>query len=299
MPRLQPSYVCLDKSQGNLIEQIEKTKHKVRMLQENTLPTAGGEREGNSIADETQAIIYEGNIPVGGIILWHGSSGNIPSGWALCNGSNGTPDLRNRFVVGAGDTYSPGDTGGSSSIDWEHNHSSGSYATDNDSHSHNVEGTSASESSHTHGTGSLVTANESSHTHGIGSIAAANESSHTHGAGSYAADASSSATVDLQSTLYDTNVRNLNHTHNVSGESSAGSAHTHSMSGTSAAGSTHNHTVSGSTAAGSSHSHGAGSYSTDSDSHSHDVTGSSSTEGSSSESILPPYYALCWIMRVS
>lgn len=60
-------------------------------------------------------IWHSGNlspVPVGGIILWSGSVASIPSGWALCNGSNGTPDLRNRFVVGAGSTYSPGNTGG-------------------------------------------------------------------------------------------------------------------------------------------------------------------------------------------
>ena len=48
----------------------------------------------------------------GMIILWSGSVASIPSGWALCNGSNSTPDLRNNFVVGAGDTYAPDDTGG-------------------------------------------------------------------------------------------------------------------------------------------------------------------------------------------
>jgi len=52
-------------------------------------------------------------FPVGGIILWSGSVASIPSGWALCNGSNGTPDLRNRFVVGAGSTYAVNATGGS------------------------------------------------------------------------------------------------------------------------------------------------------------------------------------------
>jgi microcystin-dependent protein len=53
-----------------------------------------------------------GFIPSGGIIIWSGSSASIPSGWLLCNGSSGTPDLRNRFVVGAGSTYSVGGTGG-------------------------------------------------------------------------------------------------------------------------------------------------------------------------------------------
>ena len=49
----------------------------------------------------------------GMILLWSGSTGSIPSGFVLCNGSNSTPDLRDRFVVGAGNTYSVGATGGS------------------------------------------------------------------------------------------------------------------------------------------------------------------------------------------
>jgi microcystin-dependent protein len=52
-------------------------------------------------------------IPVGGILLWSGSIGSIPAGYVLCNGSNGTPDLRDRFVVGAGSTYAVNATGGS------------------------------------------------------------------------------------------------------------------------------------------------------------------------------------------
>ena len=48
----------------------------------------------------------------GMIILWSGNTGNIPSGWVLCDGSNSTPDLRNRFVIGAGSSYNPGNTGG-------------------------------------------------------------------------------------------------------------------------------------------------------------------------------------------
>ena len=40
-------------------------------------------------------------VPSGAIIMWSGSIASIPSGWALCNGANGTPDLRNRFVIGS------------------------------------------------------------------------------------------------------------------------------------------------------------------------------------------------------
>jgi len=49
----------------------------------------------------------------GFIKMWSGSV--VPNGWALCNGSNGTPDLRDRFIVGSGTTYSIGDTGGEAS----------------------------------------------------------------------------------------------------------------------------------------------------------------------------------------
>jgi microcystin-dependent protein len=41
-------------------------------------------------------------IPKGVIVMWNGSTQSIPSGWALCNGNNGTPDLRGRFIVAAG-----------------------------------------------------------------------------------------------------------------------------------------------------------------------------------------------------
>ena len=51
-------------------------------------------------------------VPSGGIIAWSGSIGSIPSGYVLCNGSNGTPDLRDKFIVGAGTSYSVGNTGG-------------------------------------------------------------------------------------------------------------------------------------------------------------------------------------------
>jgi hypothetical protein len=56
-----------------------------------------------------------GLIPPGGIIMWSGLEVNIPVGWYLCNGTNSTPDLRNRFVIGAGtgSSYTIGDTGGS------------------------------------------------------------------------------------------------------------------------------------------------------------------------------------------
>ena len=61
----------------------------------------------------TTAFVQGAGLPTGIIVLWSGSSAAIPAGWNLCNGSNGTPDLRNRFIVGAGSTYAVGATGGS------------------------------------------------------------------------------------------------------------------------------------------------------------------------------------------
>ncbi len=57
----------------------------------------------------------DGAIPKGVIVMWYGKVDQVPRGWALCDGTNGTPDLRARFIVGAGEggnlSYVPGDKG--------------------------------------------------------------------------------------------------------------------------------------------------------------------------------------------
>jgi hypothetical protein len=75
-------------------------------------------------------------LPTGMILLWSGSIGSIPAGFLLCDGNNSTPDLRNRFVIGAGSTYSVNQTGGSAdAIVVSHTHT----ATVTDpSHNHTV-----------------------------------------------------------------------------------------------------------------------------------------------------------------
>ena len=54
-------------------------------------------------------------IPSGIISMWSGAANAIPSGWTLCNGENGTPDMRDKFIVGAGGSYAVGETGGAAS----------------------------------------------------------------------------------------------------------------------------------------------------------------------------------------
>ena len=58
----------------------------------------------------------DNSVPSGTIVTWYGILGNIPSGFVLCDGSNGTPDLRDRFIVGAGSGYPLGTTGGAASV---------------------------------------------------------------------------------------------------------------------------------------------------------------------------------------
>ena len=64
-----------------------------------------------------------GGVPTNTIAMWSGSVASIPIGWQLCDGTNGTPDLRDKFVVGVGTLYNPGDTGGSAdAVVVQHSH---------------------------------------------------------------------------------------------------------------------------------------------------------------------------------
>lgn len=56
------------------------------------------------------------NAPVGAILAWSGTGDNIPTGWHVCNGEGGTLDLRDRFILGAGQNHAVGDTGGSEEV---------------------------------------------------------------------------------------------------------------------------------------------------------------------------------------
>jgi hypothetical protein len=99
-----------------------------------------------SLLGDTFGNKASGTIPVGGIIMWSGTA--IPTGWSLCDGSNGTPNLRNRFIVAAdsltktGTTsqngtspYDPGDIGGSAdAVVVSHGHTTDSQG----SHIHSI-----------------------------------------------------------------------------------------------------------------------------------------------------------------
>ncbi len=138
------------------------------------------------------------DLPVitGMILMWSGSISDIPSGWTLCDGTDGAPDLTDRFILGAGNSYSPGDSGGSDSksltdnelpshshsmdLAGSHNHG-GSTGTDG-SHDHSYDYASEGYSSdgntfrNLDGTGSTGSVDSAgSHSHSIGS-----DGSHSH-----------------------------------------------------------------------------------------------------------------------
>jgi len=168
----------------------------------------------------TGVISGPGVIPIGGIIMWNGSSASIPSNWQLCDGSNGTPDLRNKFILG-GNAYS--------TSAWRESITGSTLSTGGNkdsiavSHTHSFSGTADSAGAHTHTvTGS--TSNDGAHTHtttlGVGTTSSTNPP-YWQGTGG---NTQSSATT-----------------------SSAG-AHTHTLSGTAASAGAHGHTLTGSIA---------------------------------------------------
>jgi len=108
-----------------------------------------------AVADVLRAVA-PGAVPPGIITGWSGAEADIPAGYALCDGSSGTPDLRDRFIVGAGSTYSVGDTGGNDSIDLTHTHSTPSGTSGAPSATTTVDNTLA---------GSTVAVGSATHTH--------------------------------------------------------------------------------------------------------------------------------------
>jgi len=167
--------------------------------------------------------LIAGAVPTGIIAMWSGSIASIPSGWALCNGSNGTPDLRNRFVVGAGSTYNPGNTGGADTVTLA--------TTQIPSHTHSVSGNTATDGSHNHG-GNTSTAAAHRHSLDSGTIGGlvvnfTGASTLNNGTGQSLPYVQSIGTTNASQTGFDGS-----HNHTIP---STGSTHSHSLSLTSGA----------------------------------------------------------------
>lgn len=110
------------------------------------------------------------------IIAWTG--GTIPSGWALCNGLNGTPDLRNRFIYGASINSDIGTTGGADT----HTHTNPSSG-NGGVHNHGSKTvTSGGPSTTLNRSAGLIEVATNTHTHSV-TITTADCTSHTHTVG--------------------------------------------------------------------------------------------------------------------
>jgi microcystin-dependent protein len=203
-------------------------------------------------------------IPLYGIIMWSGAVSAIPSNWALCDGTNGTPNLTGKFIVhadaDASGTYNVGQTGGSNSVTLaegelpSHLHTAGTLALSASGvHAHNTQVANSGNHGHNAGTnaGGAHRHNASYNIERYGVNGPNNKTGR---------DGGSSATNGIN------NVGNHNHGVNIGG----GGDHSHTV--TIANSSNHTHTASGSTGA----------------------TGS----GTAHEN-RPPYYALAYIMRLS
>ena len=89
------------------------------------------------LSEDIVEFILLAGAPVGGIMMWSGAATTIPAPWLLCDGSNGTPDLRDRFILGAGQvgsgTTAPGSTGGTAT------HAHTGSASNGGAHSHDLD----------------------------------------------------------------------------------------------------------------------------------------------------------------
>ena len=216
-----------------------------------------------------------GSLPMGSIIMWSGDTSSIPTGWQLCDGTNGTPDLRNRFVMGAGSTYPVGNTGGNAdSVVVEHSHTINDHnhtfsGSGSDNVDISVSGTTGDQSqSHNH---SFTTNTTGDHSH-EGTIPTP---LYVQSGDTDRGENSSIFSVDNSQTQYTNTTGNHNHSGTTGGQSDS---HNHSFSGSGS--DTVDISVSGTTGV-------------QSDS------GTSTAGSSGTGTNIPPYYALCFIYCVT
>ena len=118
------------------------------------------------------------NLPIGSIIAWENAS--LPSGWAICDGNNGTPDLRDKFVFGAAENADLRTTGGATTH-IHTNSNTGSRADHN--HGGSTSGATGSSDTEKSTVGTGLTVGKASHSHTV-SFTISNGGVHTHTLGS-------------------------------------------------------------------------------------------------------------------
>ena len=166
--------------------------------------------------------------------------------------------IKDKFILAAGDTYKAGATGGSAdAVIPTHTHTITASSASAGAHTHTTSGTAASGGAHTH-TVSGTGASAGAHTHSL-SGTAASAGAHTHGMGNIWSNGSGSSSAYTMQSNRTLNTRNTAsagaHTHTISGTAASAGAHTHTVSGTAASAGAHTHTTSGTAASAGAHSH--------------------------------------------
>jgi microcystin-dependent protein len=243
---------------------------------------------------------HNGIVPVGGIIQWSGAIADIPDGWALCDGSGGTPDLRGRMIVGAsqdaggagsGASYDVGAAGGADTVtlDAANVPPSTVASAAEAAHLHTITDGGLHDHSGATGTQSVT------HQHPAGGLGTNNTGSgHTHenvDSGGVARLRKLAARVLPAAGAAD--LVRLGGAESAIDATSTGSTHTHGVTGsTGNADASHTHTVS----AQGTHAHG-GATGAPTAGHSHNVT--VFPGAATGHENRPRFYALAYIMRIA
>lgn len=206
-----------------------------KVVATSTGATVTGTLTATSFSGDGSALTGIEGVPTGVIAMWSGTNSNIPSGWALCDGTNSTPDLTDRFILGRASGSNTNNTGGANTVTLAtgnlpaHTHSSGNIATDSaGAHTHTLSGNTSSAGAHNHNGN---TSNTGSHSHYVGRswgstdrrpiptayFGGSNSNYNTGSGGSHSHNLSISNTGA--------------HTHTLSGNAASAGAHTHTMSG--------------------------------------------------------------------
>lgn len=234
-------------------------------------------RDRDVIVQPGRTITDPGAIPIGGIILWSGAIVDIPANWHLCDGTAGTVDLQDKFVVGAGSSYAVNDNGGENASDLRHQHGPGTLDTDDDWHSHAALAGTTAEDTHNHDVGGITA--DTPHAHTGGTLETGWSASHQHHLGTgtdLQAGGDKTTTTDLQG------------------------SHIHAMGGGETGITVHNHSAGTLDTDNDIHSHGPGTLSTSGDTHDHTVNaGLTAQAGEAAQENRPEYWALAYIQRIA
>jgi hypothetical protein len=237
----------------------------------------------------------------GMILLWSGASNAIPSGFVLCDGNNSTPDLRNRFVIGAGNSYAVNATGGSTTINGNvtHSHSTPNHTHGLNGHTHSTPNHSHSVNSHSHSTPNH-SHSVNNHTHSISGSVSGNTNNtggHSHSFQGGARAQQTNNTVgprreSLGAFFGNVSTNNAgNHNHSFSGSFSGNSGNSAPNTNNSGGGNT------GNAGANTNNSGGSNSGAANGNTTSAGGSNTGNSGSGSTVSVLNPYYALCYIMK--